>query len=305
MSGTASEFPIVTAPVSLGRHDIALSGRELCWGMVDYLATNTSFSADPLNWHKHPGHELLFMIRGASGYQFEQGEEIELAGGHFMVIPPSTAHRGVRDIRGPSTVCAIILESRRKGEENGVFTTAEQAWMRSAFSAGKPLSRPMTPAMRQTARRLHESMVRHGQYSGEDQALLADLRLHAAFLILQAAREILQHERVSPIKVVERAKSYLSLRHAGGVTIDEVAEHVGCGRTRLYQAFKRETGMTPVDWLQRYRVGTALELLQTTDRTLMDIASAVGLTSAAYLCHIIKQYTGRTPGSHRRAAAGE
>ena len=301
MSETASEFPIVTTPVSLGRHDIALSGRELCCGMIDYLATNTSFSADPLNWHKHPGLELLFMIRGASGYHFEQGEEIELAGGHFMVIPPGTAHRGVRDIREPSTVCAIILDSRRTGEKNGVFTTGEQAWMRSAFSAGIPLSRPMTPAMRQTARRLHESMVRHGQHSGEDHALLADLRLHVASLILHAAREILQHEHVSPIKVVERSKSYFVTRYAEPVTIDAVAEHVRCGRTRLYQAFKQETGMTPVDWLQRHRVGKAVELLQTTDRTLMDIASAVGLTSAAYLCHVIKRYTGHTPGEHRRS----
>jgi AraC-like DNA-binding protein len=98
---------------------------------------------------------------------------------------------------------------------------------------------------------------------------------------------------------VERAKSYFVTRYAEPVTIDAVAEHVRCGRTRLYQAFKQETGMTPVDWLQRHRVGKAVELLHTTDRTLMDIASAVGLTSAAYLCHVIKRYTGHTPGEHR------
>jgi AraC-like DNA-binding protein len=100
---------------------------------------------------------------------------------------------------------------------------------------------------------------------------------------------------------VERAKSFFVTRYAEPVTIDAVAEHVRCGRTRLYQAFKQETGMTPVDWLQRHRVGKAVELLHTTNRTLMDIASAVGLTSAAYLCHVIKRYTGHTPGEHRRS----
>jgi AraC-like DNA-binding protein len=61
--------------------------------------------------------------------------------------------------------------------------------------------------------------------------------------------------------------------------------------------------MTPVDWLQRFRVGKALELFQTTNRTLDDIATAVGLTSGAYLCNTVKRYTGRTPGQHRKAAA--
>lgn len=299
----APDVPIITTPVSLGRHDIALSGRALSCGMVDYLATNTSFSADPLSWHRHSGHELLFMIRGASSYQFERGREWMLAGGHFLLIPPLMPHRGVREIREPSTVCAIILDPRRPGRKNGVFTSGEQAWIREAFEVDAPLARPMTPAMRHAARQMHNGMVRHAQSSGEDHALLADLRLQAGSLILHAARQMLQQERVSPTTIVERAKTHLASRFAGPVTIDELIEHVQCGRTRLFEAFKHETGMTPVDWLQRHRVGKALELLKTTDRTLADIAGSVGLSSAAYLCHVIKHYTGGTPGKHRRDAA--
>ena len=172
--------------------------------------------------------------------------------------------------------------------------------MQSSFSTDTPQIRPMTPAMRQTGGCTRTWCGR--SLSGEDHVVLANLRLQAYSVILHAAHQISQEERCSSIRVVDRAKSYLISRHAKPITIDQLTFHVHCGRTRLFQAFKQETGMTPVDWLQRYRVSKALELLQSTNRTLNDIAAAVGLTSAAYLCHIVKQYTGRTPGSHRRAA---
>jgi AraC-like DNA-binding protein len=303
MPGTFSEHPIITAPKSLGRHDIAMSGKEMSCGVVDYVATNTSFAADPLNWHQHLGYELLFMLRGTSGYQFEDGEKMKLTGGHFMVIPPRSGHRGVQNIREPSTICAIVLKSRRAKWTHNIFTPEETAWIQTKFSAETPQIRSMTPAMRQTAKWLHETMVRHSRSFELNGAHFAHIRLQAALLILQAAHRISDQEQGSPTMVIERAKTYLVSRYAEPFTIDQLTAHTDCSRTRLFQAFKRQTGMTPVDWLQRFRVGKALELFQTTNRTLDDIATAVGLTSGAYLCNTVKRYTGRTPGQHRKAAA--
>jgi AraC-like DNA-binding protein len=292
MPGTFSEHPIITAPKSLGRHDIAMSGKEMSCGVVDYVATNTSFAADPLNWHQHLGYELLFMLRGTSGYQFEDGEKMKRSG-----------HRGVQNIREPSTICAIVLKSRRAKWTHNIFTPEETAWIQTKFSAETPQIRSMTPAMRQTAKWLHETMVRHSRSFELNGAHFAHIRLQAALLILQAANRISDQEQGSPTMVIERAKSYLVSRYAEPFTIDQLTAHTDCSRTRLFQAFKQQTGMTPVDWLQRFRVGKALELFQTTNRTLDDIATAVGLTSGAYLCNTVKRYTGRTPGQHRKAAA--
>jgi AraC-like DNA-binding protein len=157
----------------------------------------------------------------------------------------------------------------------------------------------MTAAMRQTTRWLHENLVNHNRAGGKNRELVVGIRLQVSFLILQAALQVSQQAKFSPTLLIERAKDYLTSHHAEPFIMSHLTEHTRCSRTRLFQAFKQETGMTPVDWLQRFRVGKVVELLQTTNRTLDDIASEVGLTSAAYLCHVVKQYTGKTPGSHR------
>lgn len=303
MPGTSDEVPTITAPSSLGIHDIALPGDDLSWGAVDYVATNMVFTAMPLSWHRHLGHELLFMLKGASGYHFDQGQKMELTGGHFLLIPARMAHRGARHVREPSTLCAVILSDQRAGWNGSIFTPDESAWIRSSFSTETPQIRPMTAAMRQTTRWLHENMLSHNRADERGRELLVGIRLQVSFLIFQAALQIRQQPETSPTLLIERAKAYLTSHHAEPFTIHHLTEHTRCSRTRLFQSFKQETGMTPVDWLQRYRVGKALELLQTTNRTLDDIATAVGLTSGAYLCNTVKRYTGSTPGAHRKAAA--
>jgi hypothetical protein len=49
MGRAYDEAPIITAPNSLGIHDIPLSGGDLSWGAVDYVATNMVFKAKSLH----------------------------------------------------------------------------------------------------------------------------------------------------------------------------------------------------------------------------------------------------------------
>lgn len=101
--------------------------------------------------------------------------------------------------------------------------------------------------------------------------------------------------------MVAAAISYLE-RHSGSpVQIDAMAENIRCGRSRLYAAFKHETGMSPNDWLLRLRVKKAEVLLATTRRTIKEIALAVGFSSHAYFCQVFRKYTGRSPGELRES----
>lgn len=300
MSCSSDDVPTISAPNFLSLHDLALSGDDLSWGALDYVSTSMRFAAEPLNWHRHPGQELLFMLKGASGYQFDGGQKMELTGGHFMLIPGCMAHRGARLVREPSTLCAVILSAEATAWSGGIFTPDEAAWIRSSLCTETPQIRPMTAAMRHATRWLHENMVNLDRAKSRDRELLVGIRLQTGFLVLQAAFQISEQAETSPTLLIERAKAYLTSHHAEPFTMSHLTEHTRCSRTWLFQAFKQETGMTPLDWLQRFRVGKAVELLQTTDRTLEDIATAVGLTSGPYLCHTVKRYTGRTPGGHRR-----
>ncbi|GAA2495655.1 GlxA family transcriptional regulator [Streptomyces thermolineatus] len=69
-------------------------------------------------------------------------------------------------------------------------------------------------------------------------------------------------------------------------------------RTML-RRFGEETGRTPLAYLQTARVRRAEHLLETTDRTVADIAADVGYRDSGAFTGIFVRHTGRRPGEYR------
>jgi transcriptional regulator GlxA family with amidase domain len=120
-----------------------------------------------------------------------------------------------------------------------------------------------------------------------------------ASILLEAARHTSGTRQRGTANAVARAKEHMENHFTQPLQINEVAQKAGCSRAHLFLVFKRETGMSPNDWLQRRRVKFAIELLRTTHRKLEDIATSSGFSSAQYCCQVLRKYTGKTLGGHR------
>ena len=83
-------------------------------------------------------------------------------------------------------------------------------------------------------------------------------------------------------------------------TAETFAAELGMHRTTFTRQFKAATnGMTPRRWLMEIRYEKAVRMLRETNLKLKEIAQACGLTSSTYLCRVIRERTGLTPGEFR------
>lgn len=81
------------------------------------------------------------------------------------------------------------------------------------------------------------------------------------------------------------------------------ASHAAMSRRTFTRRFRERTGTSPGAWLLDQRLLRARQLLETTDRSVDAIATAVGFATGASLrAHFAERY-GTTPGRHRRAFA--
>ena len=96
---------------------------------------------------------------------------------------------------------------------------------------------------------------------------------------------------------------YLEEHHAEGVRIADLARYIGYGRARLFELFKRQTGLAPNDYLMRFRVRKAQELLASTALPVHEVAQRVGMTDAGYFSTMFKRLTGRSPSDCRKCAS--
>ncbi len=100
--------------------------------------------------------------------------------------------------------------------------------------------------------------------------------------------------------LVKRAVAWLTRNYARNVTRWKLAEAVNASQDYLTHVFHRELGISPWEFLNRYRVHRAKELLASTDQSVKAIASAVGIKDQAYFSRVFRKVTGRSPQSFRR-----
>jgi transcriptional regulator GlxA family with amidase domain len=85
------------------------------------------------------------------------------------------------------------------------------------------------------------------------------------------------------------------------ITVAQMAARARMSARHFHRRFHDSTGRTPVAWLHEQRIARAKELLETTDRTVEDIASRVGLGSPANLRTHFRRATSISPTRHRQA----
>lgn len=99
--------------------------------------------------------------------------------------------------------------------------------------------------------------------------------------------------------IVKRAMAYLHSHAAEQVSRWQVAEAVHVSEDYLTRIFRRETGVSPWDYLIRCRIERAVKLLRTTGMTISEVAFRTGFQDQAYFCRVFKKIMGDSPGRMR------
>jgi AraC-like DNA-binding protein len=102
--------------------------------------------------------------------------------------------------------------------------------------------------------------------------------------------------------VVKRAVAYLQQHHHRALSRQEIARAVGVTENYLSRIFREELGLSPWDYLNRYRVKQARELLRTGYGNISAIASRVGFDDPAYFSRVFRQQVGVSPRSYRSSS---
>lgn len=103
---------------------------------------------------------------------------------------------------------------------------------------------------------------------------------------------------------VQSAVGYINAHFAENVSLDDLASIATVSPSHLIRLFKRQMGTTPHDYLMRYRITRAKELLAETTLTSAAIAQQVGFTSESNFSYRFSQMVGQSPRAYRQSAPG-
>lgn len=86
--------------------------------------------------------------------------------------------------------------------------------------------------------------------------------------------------------------------------IEDMAEHLFMSRTVFYRKLKSITGLTPVEFVREMRLKRALQLMESDDYTISQIAYMTGFRAPKYFSKVFKKATGLTPSEYKEKKEG-
>lgn len=98
---------------------------------------------------------------------------------------------------------------------------------------------------------------------------------------------------------IGQAKAYIKEHYAEPLTLIQVAKAVSVNPVYLSSRFAKYCGQNFLEYLTRYRISKAKELLEYSNLQVQEVACRVGYNDIAYFSRIFRRETGATPSNFR------
>ncbi|TRZ52943.1 helix-turn-helix domain-containing protein [bacterium] len=102
--------------------------------------------------------------------------------------------------------------------------------------------------------------------------------------------------------LVKQAFAFIQQNYTRSFSLIELAETIGISKSYLSRIFKMETGISLWDYLNRFRIQKAKELLLLTDKSITGIAADVGFEDVGYFGRVFHKIEGASPRAYRQQA---
>ena len=96
-------------------------------------------------------------------------------------------------------------------------------------------------------------------------------------------------------------RRYIDLHFKETLTLEQLAEEAHMNKYYLSHAFKREYGVSPINYMISRRIEESKYLLAETDLSLSQIAQLLGFSSLSYFSQVFRRYQDVSPAEYRNS----
>ena len=95
--------------------------------------------------------------------------------------------------------------------------------------------------------------------------------------------------------MVRKITNYLDENYTENITLEKISKIMHISVSHISHLFKRETGLSPMQYVIHRRIGQAQTLLAETDLPIKQIEEQLGFDSSCHLTSMFKKYVGISP----------
>lgn len=100
--------------------------------------------------------------------------------------------------------------------------------------------------------------------------------------------------------LVLSAINHIHIKYDDNVDMDCLCSKLNINKSYFCTVFKKETGLTFINFLNNFRIDKSKEMLKNTNYSLLDVALATGFKNQSYYSTTFKKITGESPIEYRK-----
>lgn len=243
--------------------------------------------------HTHPFTELFYVVDGKGEFNI-QGQRFHVKPNDFVIINPQVEHTELSSPDEPLEYIVLGI--------NGL-----------SFSNLTPVSEGGHPFSFFNLRDEQKDILRYLNAMVQEatsQSMSYELVCHNLLEILLI--KILRHQHFDlevgkqskATKDISFIKHYLETYYHESIQLEDLASMTHLSRFYISHSFKKEIGMSPMEYLIAIRIKESKILLRTTNYSISQVADIVGFTTPTYFSKQFRKSTGISPTDYREQFQG-
>ncbi|WP_026690317.1 helix-turn-helix transcriptional regulator [Alteribacter aurantiacus] len=254
-------------------------------------------------WRTFEVFDLLIVEKGTL-YMKEVDDEYEVQQGEYLLLAPGLRHGGFKGCEEDTRFFWVhfVFPGSYTLADNKLFDWSHVLVRESTFTepADFLLHIPRYGKIQNKERVEnlldHLSLLNHSQ-SPMDKMKQQSLFYEGLLLLQQEAIQL----PTSAERVAEETIHFIREHYAdSALTLTNIAKELLYHPDYVSRCLKRVTGLTPVQYVSRYRLEVAKDLLITTNMDLGAISTEVGIQDRSYFSRLFKRVEGISPREFRR-----
>ena len=243
--------------------------------------------------HTHPFTELFYVIDGNGEFNI-QGQRFPVKANDFVIINPQVEHT---ELSSPDEPLEYIVLGINGLSFSNLTPVSEGGHPFSFFNLRdeqKDILRYLNAMVQEaTSQSMSYELVCHNLL----EILLIKILRHQHFDL-----EVSKQSKAT--KDISFIKHYLETYYHESIQLEDLASMTHLSRFYISHSFKKEIGMSPMEYLIAIRIKESKILLRTTNYSISQVADIVGFTTPTYFSKQFRKSTGISPTDYREQYQG-
>ena len=243
------------------------------------------------DWHSVPhthNHMELFYIVGGKGQFLIQDQLYPVNVNNLVIINPNVTHTEVSLSAQPLEYIVLGIEGielAASEDSNGHFNILDH--FESVEISG---------CLRNILREMEQ------KNTGYEDVCQAYMEILIIRLMRNTALAVSTEPQViSGNRQCAAVKRYIDLHFKEALSLEQLAEDAHMNKFYLSHAFKREYGVSPINYMISRRIEESKYLLAETDLPMSQIAQLLGFSSLSYFSQVFRRTQNASPMEYRQS----